>query len=136
MPDDTPRPRSTYRVQVRPGFDLDTTAELSDYLADLGVTHLYSAPLLTATPGSAHGYDVVDHRAVNPEVGGEAGRQRLLRALRAAGLGLVVDIVPTTRVGPAAANPALWDVCAGTLLGDPLVRIDWDGVGCCCGAAN
>ncbi|MCM0676989.1 malto-oligosyltrehalose synthase [Micromonospora phytophila] len=120
MPD-TPRPGATtattspvgatYRVQVRPGFDLDATAGLAGYLADLGVTHLYSAPLLTATPGSAHGYDVVDHRAVNPELGGEAGRQRLLRALRAAGLGLVVDIVPNhAGVAQPAANPAWWDV--------------------------
>ncbi|MEU7574350.1 malto-oligosyltrehalose synthase [Micromonospora sp. NPDC049240] len=108
MPD---TPRSTYRVQVRPGFDLDATAELTDYLAALGVTHLYTAPLLTATPGSQHGYDVVDHRAVNPELGGEAGRQRLVRALRAAGLGLVVDIVPNhAGVARPAANPAWWDV--------------------------
>ncbi|MGC4890998.1 malto-oligosyltrehalose synthase [Micromonospora sp. DT227] len=108
MPD---TPRSTYRVQVRPGFDLDATAELVDYLATLGVTHLYTAPLLTATPGSQHGYDVVDHRAVNPELGGEAGRQRLVRALRAAGLGLVVDIVPNhAGVARPAANPAWWDV--------------------------
>ncbi|MER7475639.1 malto-oligosyltrehalose synthase, partial [Micromonospora sp. NPDC000018] len=112
----TPRPAAsrvgaTYRVQVRPGFDLEATAGLADYLADLGVTHLYSAPLLTATPGSAHGYDVVDHRAVNPELGGEAGRRRLLRALRAAGLGLVVDIVPNhAGVAVPAANPAWWDV--------------------------
>ncbi|NES30102.1 malto-oligosyltrehalose synthase [Micromonospora terminaliae] len=110
MPD-TPHPRSTYRVQVRPGFDLDATAGLAGYLADLGVTHLYSAPLLTATPGSQHGYDVVDHRAVNPELGGEGGRQRLVRALRAAGLGLVVDIVPNhAGVARPAANPAWWDV--------------------------
>ncbi|WP_319460927.1 malto-oligosyltrehalose synthase [Micromonospora sp. RTP1Z1] len=118
---DTPRPDvttaattrvgSTYRVQVRPGFDLDATARLADHLADLGATHLYSAPLLTATPGSAHGYDVVDHRAVNPELGGEAGRQRLVRALRAAGLGMVVDIVPNhAGVAQPAANPAWWDV--------------------------
>ncbi|GAB3937476.1 hypothetical protein GCM10027614_15760 [Micromonospora vulcania] len=103
--------QSTYRVQVRPGFDLDATADLADYLAALGVSHLYSAPLLTATPGSAHGYDVVDHRNVNPELGGEAGRQRLLRALRTAGLGLVVDIVPNhAGVAVPPANPAWWDV--------------------------
>ncbi|WP_433287673.1 malto-oligosyltrehalose synthase [Micromonospora sp. CA-244673] len=107
----TARVGSTYRVQVRPGFDLDATAGLAGYLADLGVTHLYSAPLLTATPGSQHGYDVVDHRAVNPELGGEGGRQRLVRALRAAGLGLVVDIVPNhAGVARPAANPAWWDV--------------------------
>ncbi|MEV5208653.1 malto-oligosyltrehalose synthase [Micromonospora sp. NPDC053740] len=104
-------PTSTYRIQVRPGFDLDATAAVVDYLDDLGVTHLYTAPLLTATPGSQHGYDVVDHRAVNPELGGEAARQRLLRALRDRQLGLVVDIVPNhAGVAVPAANPAWWDV--------------------------
>ncbi|MEV4754899.1 malto-oligosyltrehalose synthase [Micromonospora sp. NPDC049559] len=103
--------RATYRVQVRPGFDLDATAGLAEYLADLGVSHLYSAPLLTATPGSAHGYDVVDHRAVNPELGGEPARRRLVAALAGAGLGLVVDIVPNhAGVAVPAANPAWWDV--------------------------
>ncbi|GAA2699407.1 malto-oligosyltrehalose synthase [Micromonospora olivasterospora] len=102
---------ATYRVQVRPGFDLAASADLAGYLADLGVTHLYSAPLLTAAPGSEHGYDVVDHRAVNPELGGEPGRRRLVAALRAAGLGLVVDIVPNhAGVARPAANPAWWDV--------------------------
>ncbi|MET8123308.1 malto-oligosyltrehalose synthase [Micromonospora sp. NPDC005189] len=109
--DKTHNIQTTYRVQVRPGFDLDATAGIIDYLADLGVSHLYSAPLLAATPGSAHGYDVVDHRAVNPEVGGEAARQRLLRALRDAKLGLVVDIVPNhAGVAVPPANPAWWDV--------------------------
>lgn len=104
-------PKATYRVQVRPGFDLDATAAILDYLDELGVSHLYSAPLLAATPGSAHGYDVVDHRAVNPELGGEAARQRLLRALRERQLGLVVDIVPNhAGVAVPPANPAWWDV--------------------------
>ena len=67
-------PAGTYRVQVSPNFPLPATAELADYLADLGVSHLYSAPLLTATPGSQHGYDVVDHTRVNPELGD--GHQR------------------------------------------------------------
>jgi (1->4)-alpha-D-glucan 1-alpha-D-glucosylmutase len=104
-------PRSTYRVQVRPDFDLAATAGLAGYLADLGVSHLYTAPLLVATPGSTHSYDVVDHRRVNPALGGEDGRRELVAALRAAGLGLVVDIVPN-HVGIAvpAANPAWWDV--------------------------
>jgi (1->4)-alpha-D-glucan 1-alpha-D-glucosylmutase len=106
-------PRSTYRVQVRPAFDLDTTAGLAGYLATLGVTHLYTAPLLAAVPGSEHGYNVVDHTAVNPELGGEPARARLVTALRSAGLGLVVDIVPNhAGVGVPAANPAWWDVLA------------------------
>ena len=104
-------PTATYRVQVRPDFDLKRTAELTDYLADLGVSHLYTSPLLTATPGSQHGYDVADHRQVNPEIGGEQGRRDLVAALASAGLGLVVDIVPNhAGVAVPATNPAWWDV--------------------------
>ena len=43
------------------------------YLKSLGITHLYTSPFLKARPGSTHGYDVVDHRALNPEFGGEEG---------------------------------------------------------------
>jgi len=104
-------PTGTYRVQVRPEFPLPAAAELADYLADLGVSHLYSAPLLAATPGSEHGYDVVDHSQVNPQLGGAEGLRGLSRALRAAGLGLVVDIVPNhAGIADARANPTWWDV--------------------------
>jgi (1->4)-alpha-D-glucan 1-alpha-D-glucosylmutase len=104
-------PAGTYRVQIRPEFPLKAAAELADYLADLGVSDMYTAPLLTATPGSQHGYDVVDHSRVNPELGGEDGRRQLLAALRAAGLGMVVDIVPNHMgVAVPSANPAWWDV--------------------------
>src|ERR1700760_1741541 len=100
-------PTGTYRLQIRPDFPLKAAAELADYLADLGVSDLYSSPLLTAVPGSQHGYDVVDHSRVTPELGGEDGRRQLVAALRAAGLGLVVDIVPNHMgVGVAHANPA------------------------------
>src|ERR1700761_6902383 len=105
------RPSGTYRVQVRPDFPLSATAALADYLADLGVSHLYTSPLLTATPGSTHGYDVVDHRSANPELGGEEGRLALKAALDAAGLGLVLDIVPNhAGVAVPAVNPTWWDV--------------------------
>jgi (1->4)-alpha-D-glucan 1-alpha-D-glucosylmutase len=104
-------PTGTYRVQVRPDFPLKSTAELADYLTDLGVSDLYTSPLLAATPGSQHGYDVVDPSRVNPEIGGEDGRRQLVAALRAAGLGLVVDIVPNhAGVSVPSANPAWWDV--------------------------
>jgi (1->4)-alpha-D-glucan 1-alpha-D-glucosylmutase len=103
-------PTSTYRIQVRPDFGLAETAAQAGYLAALGVTHLYSAPLLQAAPGSPHGYDVVDHSRVNAELGGEPGRQALLAELRAHRLGLVVDIVPNhAGVAVPAANPAWWD---------------------------
>ena len=104
-------PRSTYRVQISPDFDLAATADLADYLAALGATHLYASPLLTAMPGSLHGYDVGDHSRVSPELGGEDARQRLVEALGDAGLGLVADIVPNHMgVRVPAANPAWWDL--------------------------
>jgi (1->4)-alpha-D-glucan 1-alpha-D-glucosylmutase len=123
-------PSSTYRVQVRPDFPLKATAELADYLADLGVSHLYTAPLLTAIPGSEHGYDVVDHRRVNPELGGEDGRRELKAALDATGLGLVVDIVPNhAGVAVPSANPTWWDVLKNGRDSEyaRFYDIDWSG---------
>ncbi len=106
-----PVPSSTYRVQVRPGFDLTDTAALVPYLDRLGVGAVYTSPLLAAAPGSAHGYDVVDPTRANPELGGEQARLRLVAAVRAAGLGLVVDLVPNhMSVAVPAANAWWWDV--------------------------
>jgi (1->4)-alpha-D-glucan 1-alpha-D-glucosylmutase len=104
-------PMATYRVQVRPDFDLNAATGIVGYIARLGVTHLYSAPLLTATPGSAHGYDVVDPTKVNPELGGPAALDRLVATLRAEDLGLVADIVPNhLGVARPKVNPAWWSV--------------------------
>jgi (1->4)-alpha-D-glucan 1-alpha-D-glucosylmutase len=104
-------PTSTYRLQINRSFDLDAATAVVDYLARLGVGAVYTSPLLTATPGSTHGYDVVDPTKASPELGGEEARRRLAAAARAAGLGMVVDIVPnhmSTEV--PAANPWWWDV--------------------------
>jgi (1->4)-alpha-D-glucan 1-alpha-D-glucosylmutase len=106
-----PVPVSTYRVQVSPDFDLHATAGLAGYLARLGVTHLYASPLLTATTGSMHGYDVTDHRTADPQRGGEEGRLVLAEALREHGLSLVLDLVPNHMgVAVPAENAAWWDV--------------------------
>ena len=88
------QPLSTYRVQLHQGFDADAAAAIAPYLAELGVTDLYTSPILQAAPGSMHGYDVVDHTRINEELGGAAGYARLAEALKAAGLGHVLDIVP------------------------------------------
>lgn len=104
-------PGSTYRVQVRPDFDLDATAALVSYLDRLGAGAVYTSPLLAAAPGSTHGYDVVDPTRTNPELGGEPARLRLVAAARAAGLKLVLDLVPNhMSVAVPAANPWWWDV--------------------------
>ncbi|MFD1330528.1 malto-oligosyltrehalose synthase [Methylopila musalis] len=87
-------PRATMRLQFHKDFPFADAIPLVGYLKRLGISHLYSSPILTARAGSMHGYDVVDPTAVNPELGGEDGLRALVAALRAEGLGLIVDIVP------------------------------------------
>jgi (1->4)-alpha-D-glucan 1-alpha-D-glucosylmutase len=87
-------PGSTYRLQFNEGFTFARARALSDYFEELGVTDCYSSPVLRARPGSPHGYDIVDHSQVNPELGGEEELVEFARELRARGMGLVVDVVP------------------------------------------
>jgi (1->4)-alpha-D-glucan 1-alpha-D-glucosylmutase len=105
-------PRSTYRLQLGPRLPFSEAAKLADYLADLGVTHAYLSPILNAGNGSTHGYDVVDHKVINPELGGARGFSTLVKTLRAHGLGVVVDIVPNHMAIPVpeSLNHALWSV--------------------------
>ncbi|HEY2278597.1 MAG TPA: malto-oligosyltrehalose synthase [Streptosporangiaceae bacterium] len=104
-------PGSTYRVQLGPDLDFAAAADLIGYLADLGVGALYASPVLAATPGSTHGYDVVDPTRASPALGGDEGFTRLAGRLRQAGLGLVLDIVPNHEgIAVPQANPAWWDV--------------------------
>ena len=105
-----PAPRATYRVQLHPGFRFEDAAEITDYLADLGVSHLYSSPYLQAAPGSTHGYDVVDHSRVNTELGGAAAHGRLVAALKRRGLGQILDIVPNHMAVTGPENVWWWDV--------------------------
>jgi (1->4)-alpha-D-glucan 1-alpha-D-glucosylmutase len=81
---------ATYRLQLTPEQDFAAVRALVPYLRELGVSHLYLSPSLQARSGSTHGYDVVDPTRVSEALGGEAG----LRALAAAGLRIVLDIVP------------------------------------------
>lgn len=102
---------STYRLQLGPGFTFADAGRLVDYLADLGISHLYLSPVLTAAPGSAHGYDVTDPTTVSAALGGPEGLAALSRAARERGLGLVIDIVPNhVGVDPPANNDWWWDV--------------------------
>ncbi len=107
-------PTSTYRLQLGPDLDLDAAAAQVDYLAALGVSHLYLSPVLTPAPGSTHGYDVVDHDTVSEVLGGRAALERLAATAHAAGLGLVLDVVPNHMAVPTPAyhNRALWSVLA------------------------
>lgn len=105
-------PLSTYRVQLHRRFGFADLAGIAGYLADLGVTHVYLSPILQAAPGSAHGYDVIDHSRIWDELGGEEGFRAMAAALHRAGLRIVVDIVPNHMALPVPenANPVLWSV--------------------------
>jgi len=100
-------PLSTVRLQFHREFTFDHAAELVDYFATLGISHLYASPITTAQPGSVHGYDTVDYTRVNPELGGEAALKRLVDTLRAHRMGLIVDIVPN-HMGIGGAHNAWW----------------------------
>ncbi len=105
------QPLSTYRVQLKPEFTLFDAASIVPYLASLGVTHIYCSPWLESAPDSQHGYDVVDHSRVDAQLGGSAGVTALSRACRAAGLGIVLDLVPNhMSVAHEHLNAAWWSL--------------------------
>ena len=104
-------PAATYRLQVHAGFRLQDAAEVAGYLADLGVSHAYSSPLLRSAEGSNHGYDTVDHAHIDEARGGRDGFDRFVAALHEHGLGLVLDLVPNHMgVDDPASAPWWWDV--------------------------
>src|SRR3712207_5649969 len=96
--------RATYRLQLGTDLTFARVRELVPYLRDLGVSHLYLSPSFQARAGSTHGYDVVDPTKVSEELGGEAGLRELAAAAQAAGLGIVLDIVPN-HMAADDANP-------------------------------
>lgn len=125
MPEQTwAAPRATYRLQLTRDFTFADAAAQAPFMAKLGVSHAYLSPILTARPGSTHGYDVTDHAEINPELGGADGYLALVDALRREGLGVIVDIVPNhmgigtgnhrwldlLRWGPASANAEFFDI--------------------------
>jgi (1->4)-alpha-D-glucan 1-alpha-D-glucosylmutase len=100
-------PRATYRLQLHEGFTFDDAAAIAPYLGALGVSHAYCSPILCARPGSTHGYDVVAHDRINPELGGREGFERMAAALRAQGVGIVLDVVPN-HMSVAGTDNAWW----------------------------
>jgi (1->4)-alpha-D-glucan 1-alpha-D-glucosylmutase len=88
------RPESTYRLQLHKGFRFADAEALVPYLADLGITACYASPYLKARPSSMHGYDISDHRRLNPEIGSDEEHASWVEALRQRGLGQILDIVP------------------------------------------
>lgn len=121
-------PRATYRLQFNKDFGFDQAAALVPYLAKLGVSHLYASPYLKARPGSTHGYDIVDHNALNPELGDQAAFERMVAALTANGLKQVLDFVPNHMGVGGSDNPLWLDVLEWGQDADHAgwFDIDWD----------
>jgi len=121
-------PVATYRVQLTANFDFDAAASIVPYLKALGITHLYASPFMKSRKGSTHGYDVVDHAQINPELGGDAGFERLSRALKQHDLGLILDFVPNHVGVHFADNPWWLDVLEWGPASPHAVSfdIDWD----------
>jgi len=87
-------PGATYRLQLHASLTFNNATELVPYLHDLGITHCYASPYLKARPGSQHGYDIADHRQLNPEIGSEEDHDAWVRALHSRQMGLILDTVP------------------------------------------
>ncbi|MBP2215746.1 malto-oligosyltrehalose synthase [Arthrobacter sp. CAN_C5] len=125
-------PKSTYRLQIRSEFDLRDAAAVVPYLRDLGVDWVYLSPVLTAEQGSGHGYDVTNPTAIDPERGGRDAFVALSDAAHAAGLGVLVDIVPNhLGVQTPAQNP-WWSSLLKGGQDSPYAEafdVDWEAAG-------
>jgi len=120
-------PICTYRLQFNKDFNFRDATALVDYLQALGVSDIYASPLLTARPGSPHGYDVIDHGRVNPELGTESDLDALAAALKARGMGLLLDVVPNHMCIASPANHWWSDVLENGRSSPyaPFFDIDW-----------
>jgi (1->4)-alpha-D-glucan 1-alpha-D-glucosylmutase len=103
-------PRATYRLQFHKDFTFRDAASLAPYLARLGVSHVYASPWLKARPGSTHGYDIVDHHTLNPELGTPEDFEAMVAAFRGNGLRQILDFVPNHMGVGGSDNPVWLDV--------------------------
>lgn len=121
-------PRATLRLQLNKDFNFAHARAQIPYFSQLGISHLYLSPIMTARAGSMHGYDVVDHGKVNPELGGETELRALVAELRKARMGLIVDIVPNHMAVGGNDNPLWLDVLEWGMHSNyaDFFDIDWD----------
>jgi (1->4)-alpha-D-glucan 1-alpha-D-glucosylmutase len=101
-------PESTYRLQFHAGFTFRDATSIVPYLHALGVTHCYASPYLKARPGSTHGYDIIDHSALNPEIGTPEDYEQWISALHDHGMGQILDTVPN-HMGVGTSDNPWWN---------------------------
>jgi (1->4)-alpha-D-glucan 1-alpha-D-glucosylmutase len=107
MKPSSPIPVATYRLQLNRDFTFAQATEIVPYLSALGISHCYVSPLLKARAGSMHGYDIVDHNSLNPEIGSPEEFDRFVTTLHKHGMGLILDIVPN-HMGVMGSDNAWW----------------------------
>jgi (1->4)-alpha-D-glucan 1-alpha-D-glucosylmutase len=120
-------PRATYRLQLNHAFTFRHAERLVPYLRALGISDLYASPYLRARAGSMHGYDILDHAALNPEIGTEEEHARMCAAVREAGMGHLLDVVPN-HMGITGGGNRWWNDVLENGLSSPYAvffDIDW-----------
>ncbi|HVC56422.1 MAG TPA: malto-oligosyltrehalose synthase [Stellaceae bacterium] len=130
LPDGAVPIRATYRLQFHRGFTFRDATELVPYLADLGVSHIYASPVMEARPGSTHGYDIVNHNRLNPDIGSEEDFRAFVDALHRRDMGLILDFVPNHMAVGGPDNAWWLDVLEWGRL-SPFAEyfdINWDAV--------
>ncbi len=100
-------PLSTYRLQFSRAFTFNQARKIVPFLSALGISHLYASPYLKARPGSLHGYDIIDHNQLNPEIGTYPEFELLCATLAEHGMGQVLDVVPN-HMGVQGGDNAWW----------------------------
>jgi (1->4)-alpha-D-glucan 1-alpha-D-glucosylmutase len=123
-------PTATYRLQLNRTFTFRDAASIVPYLSTLGISHCYVSPYLRAREGSVHGYDVIDHNSLNPEIGTAEDYEYFVAELHRHGMGQILDIVPN-HMGVMGSDNAWWlDVLengeASTYA--EFFDIDWDPI--------
>ncbi len=102
------RPLATYRLQFNADFTFHQAQRLVGYLHALGVSHVYSSPVLQARAGSSHGYDITNHNSLNPDVGSYEDFQAFVHELKNYGMGQVLDFVPN-HMGVGLGSNIWWN---------------------------
>ena len=123
-------PTATYRLQLNPHFTFRDAAAVVPYLSELGISHFYASPYRRARPGSMHGYDIIDHSSINPELGTPDDYEGFVSELHRHGMRQILDIVPN-HMGVMGSDNSWWlDVLENGEASDfaDFFDIDWDPI--------
>lgn len=123
-------PTATYRLQLNRHFTFRDAAAIIPYLSSLGISHCYASPYLRARPGSLHGYDIIDHDTLNPEIGSREDYDHFVAELHQHGMRQILDIVPN-HMGVMGSDNAWWlDVLENGEASDyaEFFDVDWDPI--------